>query len=49
MTYGDNARELRESMTWLLGQHRILDHLGAPDEQAALGELILGCRLATTT
>ncbi len=60
MTYGENSQELRDSMAWLLGRHRILQQLGGPGqntgqawtddtERERMGQIIQRYRLATLT
>ncbi len=60
MTYGQNTRELRDSMTWLLGRHRILQRLddqpgytrkasSAEAERERMGQIILGYRHVALT
>lgn len=59
-TYGENSQQMRESMAWLLGRHRILQQLGGPGshtikvwstdaEGERMGQIIQRYRLATLT
>lgn len=60
MTYGDNTGEIRDSLTILLGWHRVIQRLGGPGnpkaktwttqaERERMGQIVQRYRLATLT